>query len=134
MASVAPISSPPSKILPKILIVEDEPAQRFLVATVLEDDGGFDLLVAGSADEALKVIAQHEGIDCVFTDVNMPGRLDGLDLAKGVLADHPKIKVVITSANTYPGPPLEGVPFLAKPYDLTSLPQCLRGVLSSRGA
>ena len=85
MASVASIFVQ----APKILIVENEPALRLLVATVLEDDGGFDLLMADSADQAFKFIALHDGIDCVFTDVNMPGRFDGLGLAKGVLADHP---------------------------------------------
>lgn len=127
MASASPISKPN----PRILIVEDEPALRFLVTTALEDDGGFHLLVAESADEALEIIAQTDGIDCVFTDVRMPGKYDGIDLANEILAVHPAIKVIITSGNNYPGPPLAGVPFVPKPYDLAGIPKTIRNAMAS---
>ncbi len=127
MGSFAPNSKPN----PTILVVEDEPGLRFLVTEVLEDDGGFVLLVAQSADEAFDLIAKHDDIRCVFTDVKMPGQFDGLDLAHGILNEHPGIKVVITSGNSYPEPPIKGVPFLPKPYDLASIPERLRTVLSS---
>ena len=127
MVSFAQISTP----IPTILVVEDEPGLRFLITEVLEDDGGFNLLVAQSADEAFAIIAAHADIGCVFTDVRMPGQYDGLDLARGILTDHPGIKVVITSGNNYSGPPIAGVPFVPKPYDLATIPERLRTALSS---
>ncbi len=98
---------------------------------VLEDDGGFTMLIAKSADEAFELIAKHQDIRCVFTDVKMPGQFDGLDLANEILSHHPDIKVVITSGNSYSEPPIKGVPFLPKPYDLASIPERLRTVLST---
>ncbi len=127
MGSFAPNSKPN----PTILVVEDEPGLRFLVTEVLEDDGGFTMLIAKSADEAFELIAKHQDIRCVFTDVKMPGQFDGLDLANEILSHHPDIKVVITSGNSYSEPPIKGVPFLPKPYDLASIPERLRTVLST---
>ena len=127
MGSFAPNSKPN----PTILVVEDEPGLRFLVTEVLEDDGGFNMLIAKSADEAFELIAKHQDIRCVFTDVKMPGQFDGLDLANEILSRHPHIKVVITSGNSYSESPIKGVPFLPKPYDLASIPERLRTVLST---
>jgi len=62
----------------KVLVVDDEPLIRYEAVDALEAEG-FDVLEAGSADEAL-VILQSNHVDAVFTDVNMPGSTDGLGL------------------------------------------------------
>ncbi len=127
MASAAPI--PPKS--PKVLIVEDEAGLRSLVADILQDDGGFRLLVAGSADEAFEILLVNGDVDCVFTDIRMPGDRNGIDLAKGVLSTYPTVKALIRSGDSTSAPPLDGVPFLPKPYDLLALPDRLRGLLAA---
>ena len=73
---------------------------------------------AGSADEALSVIQENPEIRVVFTDIQMPGSLDGLELAKFVRHRWPSISVVISSGRVLPPKaalPM-GVRFMAKPY------------------
>ena len=127
MASATPIR-PKS---PKILIVEDEAGLRSLVADILEDDGGFRLLMAGSADEAFDILMLNGDVACVFTDIRMPGKRNGIDLARGVLSTYPGVKVLITSGDSLSAPPVDGVPFLPKPYDLLGLPERLREVIAA---
>ncbi|ESQ78739.1 response regulator [Asticcacaulis sp. YBE204] len=120
-----------SKRLLRILVVEDEPDLRALALMVLEEDGGFDVLMAESADAAFAILASDDAIDCVFTDVNMPGLFDGLDLAAGIMKHFHLTKVVITSGNGYVSTPVPGVPFVPKPYNVTNLPDILRSAVAS---
>ena len=110
-------------------MVEDEPGLRFLTTDVLREEGGFEVLEAHSADEAVRLLEGGARVDLVFTDVRMPGVRDGLDLAKLVLANYPAIRVVITSGNLHPTGRIDGVPFVAKPYDLPSLVAQLTALL-----
>ncbi|MES2033087.1 MAG: response regulator [Pseudomonadota bacterium] len=103
-------------VAPTVLIVEDEPLVRLIVATGFED-AGFTVLEAGHAAEALAI---HEGgasIQFLFTDVNMPGDLNGIDLAERIRASAPEVHIFIASAL----PVLRaidhiGATFFAKPY------------------
>ncbi len=107
-------------IPPKIiLIVEDEPLVRELSVGHLVD-AGFDVREAPTADEALSVLNSGAAIVLVFTDVNMPGELDGLQLAAMVRERWPKIRVLVTSGGGQVGPALVSPPaeFMAKPYAL----------------
>jgi CheY-like chemotaxis protein len=102
---------------PVVLIVEDEPLVRMLGADVLEE-AGFEVVEAFNGDEALEVLAARPDIDVLFTDVNMPGSLDGLDLARVVHASRPDIKLLIASGQVRLSE--DQIPdagrFLAKPY------------------
>jgi CheY-like chemotaxis protein len=86
-----------SPIPHSILVVEDE----VLVRIVAVDDlvqAGFQVIQAGTADEALKVLQSSIKIDLIVTDINMPGPLNGLQLARVVRANWPHIKIIILSA------------------------------------
>jgi CheY-like chemotaxis protein len=100
-----------------VLVVEDETLIRMMAVDIFEE-GGFEVLEAGHAGAALQLLAQHPEVSALFTDVDMPGDLNGFDLALRSRVTHPGIAVQITSGRTIRA--LGGLPpgtrFLAKPY------------------
>lgn len=126
MASAIPPLAPHT-----VLVVEDESALRLLVVEMLDQDGGFRIIEAENADDAVDILAANADVACVFTDVKMPGRFDGIDLTKHVLSQYPAIKVMMTSGHYYLEQPVHDVPFLSKPYDLFGLPNKLRSLIAS---
>jgi CheY-like chemotaxis protein len=105
-----------------ILVVEDEPVVRMIAVEVLSDLGS-PLYEAGDAAEALCVLHEHPEIELLFTDINMPGALDGLRLAHRVREARPDMKVVVTSGKhrlDASDLPERGV-FLSKPYRANEL-------------
>lgn len=119
---------PPSG--PKVLVVEDEAALRFLTTEFLSSEGDFEVVAVGSGDEAIEFLRTHN-VDCVFTDIRMPGRIDGLALAQFILDTRPNIKVIIASGNLLETVQLKGVPFFAKPYDCVTVAKTIRALLAS---
>ncbi len=113
-----------------VLVVDDEAVLRFLASDVLEESG-FQVLEAENAKAALQVLADHPGVRVLFTDINMPGALDGLDLAREVHARWPAIKLVVTSGR--PRPSDSEIPdagrFVAKPYSPDTLVDEIRRAL-----
>jgi CheY-like chemotaxis protein len=107
----------PSQERPVVLLVEDEPLVRMLGADVLEE-AGFEVVEAFNGDEALTVLEARADIRVLFTDVKMPGSLDGLDLARLVHERRPEIKLLIASGHVRLRD--EEIPdagrFLPKPY------------------
>jgi CheY-like chemotaxis protein len=103
--------------LAHILIVEDECLIRMLAADIAAEQG-YAVMEAGNSDEALNLLDQHPDIDLVFTDIDMPGRCDGLALAKRVRHLWPSIPIVITSGKVRPSEKdlPAGSLFLPKPY------------------
>lgn len=101
-----------------VLIVDDEPLIRFNLADALMDEG-FSVVEAANVLEAVAVMGKTH-IDALVTDVDMPGGLDGFDLARLVRRLDPGVAIVITSGGrtcrdaNMP----EGCAFLAKPYRL----------------
>lgn len=81
-----------------VLVVEDEVIVRFDVCDYLRDHG-FDVLEAGTAEEAIGILDSGAPVSLIFTDVQMPGRLSGLDLARHAATHYPKAKVLITSGH-----------------------------------
>lgn len=99
-----------------VLIVDDEPLIRMHIRQVLED-AGHEVKEASNADDALSLIAD-DGITVLLTDIDMPGSMDGLALARGVAARWPSIGLVVTSGRRLPRPdemPQE-TRFLSKPF------------------
>jgi DNA-binding response OmpR family regulator len=80
----------------KILIVEDEFLIRETLAEALADDG-FDVVQAGSADDALAVIAGQMGIALLLTDLQLPGSMDGMQLARTLRRSMPELAVIFVS-------------------------------------
>jgi DNA-binding NtrC family response regulator len=112
----------PSTSAPVVLVVEDEALVRMLAVDVLEE-AGFEVIEASTADYAVLVLDKREDIRVVFTDVDMPGRLDGFQLARHVQDHHHRVRVIIGSGKCRPGPNdvAPGTIFLQKPYPLEVL-------------
>src|ERR1700690_1724773 len=79
-----------------VLVVEDESLIRMGMISSLEDDG-FLIYEAGNADEAICMLEEHAEIRLVFTDINMPGSMDGLKLAHYARGRWPPVKIIVTS-------------------------------------
>jgi CheY-like chemotaxis protein len=109
-----------------VLVVDDEPLIRFATMDALED-AGFTVYEAGNAGEALLQFRSHS-IDAVFTDINMPGPMDGLGLVKLVRANYPNVRILVTSGHVRLGgfDLAGGVAFIPKPYDLETVTRLLR--------
>lgn len=82
------------------LVVEDEQLTRMVAADAVTD-GGSMALEAGNADEALEVLAKRPEIGVVFTDVKMPGGLDGIAMAYEVSTTHLDVKIIVTFGAKY---------------------------------
>jgi CheY-like chemotaxis protein len=118
-----------------ILIVEDEPLLRELAVEVIED-AGFVALEAGNAEEAVDLLETRPDIAVLFTDVNMPGSMDGLTLAHTVRERWPPIKVLIASGLVRLNQsdlPANSV-FLEKPYRGESVIAQLRSLVDPAGS
>jgi CheY-like chemotaxis protein len=81
---------------PVVLIVEDEPLVRIGILENLAE-AGFEVIEARNADEAIAILEQRPDIHVVFTDIEMPGSMDGLRLAHFVRHRWPPIKIIATS-------------------------------------
>ncbi len=81
---------------PVILLVEDEPLTRMDACSGLQE-AGFEVIDAPDAATALELLRSRRDVAVLFTDVQMPGDMDGLDLARAVHALRPDIKILVTS-------------------------------------
>ncbi len=116
---------------PAVLVVEDEPFIRFVAVDVLAETG-LPLFEAGDADEALAVLDAHPEIKLLFTDINMPGDMDGLRLAECVHESRPNVRLVVTSGKNRLSDadiPDDGT-FLPKPYGSRQLLEAVRSQLA----
>jgi CheY-like chemotaxis protein len=113
-----------------ILIVEDEFLIRINAVEMIEV-AGFEVVEAASADEAIAILEGRLDINVVFTDIQMPGSMDGLKLAAAVRDRWPAIKIVATSGHVKlgPGDLPEGGRFLPKPYSPAEIMKTLREVM-----
>ena len=112
---------------PVVLIVEDEYLLRINAAEMITE-AGFDVLEAGNADEAIAILERRLDIHIVFTDIQMPGSMDGLKFARYVRGKWPPIKIIATSAHfdvRQDDLPDGGV-FLPKPYASNRVINALR--------
>jgi CheY-like chemotaxis protein len=136
-ATLAPASPPIPRAGPgeAVLMVEDAPLVRQAVARML-GDLGYEVLVAGDAEEALIFIESARRIDILFTDVMLPGSLAGDELATVARRLRPGLRVLYTSG--YSELRLEalandngGFELLSKPYTKIELARRLHGVLDA---
>jgi CheY-like chemotaxis protein len=102
---------------PIVLVVEDEPLLRMNAVDIIED-AGFEVLEAGSADDAIAILETRDDVRVVFTDIQIPGSMDGLKLARAVRGRWPPIKIVTTSGRVHvtASDMPDGGRFLPKPY------------------
>jgi len=112
---------------PVVLVVEDEFLIReYAVETI--NEAGFEAIEAATADEAIEILEHRSDIRIVFTDVHMPGSIDGLKLAHAVRDRWPPIKLIVTSGQmTVPDSALPtGGRFLGKPYQPSEIARALQ--------
>ncbi|WP_281413559.1 response regulator [Microvirga antarctica] len=113
-----------------ILVVEDEILIRMLISDELRD-AGFEVIEAASADDALGVLASGHPIDLVFTDVRMPGSIDGAELASRIKKNHAEMQVILTSGHLPAHEALSIAPFIAKPYSIAKAIALIDATLGS---
>jgi two-component system, response regulator PdtaR len=110
-----------------ILVVEDEALVRACTAALLEE-AGCGVIEAADAEEALRAFGIHHQVTTVFTDINMPGPIDGLALAHRIFKLRPNVQLILTSgrgALTESEMPAGGH-FLPKPYHCDQLTALIR--------
>jgi CheY-like chemotaxis protein len=118
---------PSARKRPVVLVVEDEPLLRWNAVAAIEE-AGFDAVEAESAIEAISILETRPDIGVVFTDVQMPGSMDGLRLAYLISTRWPPIRIIATSGrfklrdDDLP----EGGRYLPKPYAVSDLAEMLR--------
>lgn len=113
-----------------VLVVEDEILIRMGAIQMLED-AGFATVEAGNADDAMRILEVRNDIRAVFTDINMPGTLDGMRLARMIRGRWPPIHLIVTSGLMLPSAEDLGVigKFIPKPYRMEDVITTLRELL-----
>ena len=117
-----------TQVNPKVLVVEDEPLLLMTAIDIVEG-AGFEAIAARDADEAIRLLESIPDIRILFTDIHMPGSMDGLKLAAAVRRRWPPIEIIIVSGMKRPDAaemPERSV-FFSKPYD----PRAVSGALAS---
>jgi CheY-like chemotaxis protein len=120
----------------RVLFVDDESVIRFVTAEALRDHG-FEVFEAATGDEALALFNVPDSFDILFTDVKMPGKIDGLELASIVRRLDPDIPILIASGFAASikrriGEVSSPVIFVQKPYNLEKLVSTVRGLVSQK--
>ena len=108
--------------MPAILVVEDEVLVRIDLVDTIED-AGFPTFEANCADEAISLLETHPEIAVLFTDIDMPGTMDGLKLSHYVRNRWPPVRIVVTSGHVMATPeqmPAQSL-FLTKPHQPSDL-------------
>jgi CheY-like chemotaxis protein len=114
-----------------ILIVEDELLIRMNAVEMIEE--AYEVVEAANADEAIAILERRLDITVLFTDIQMPGSMDGLKLAAAVRDRWPPILIVATSGHVKLGPDdlPQGGRFLPKPYSPAEITKILREVIAA---
>ena len=114
-----------------VLVVDDEPLILMSTSQLLEDEG-FEVYQAENADVAIALLSRHAQIQLLFTDIDMPGRMDGLKLAAAVRDRWPPVRIIVTSgARTVEITDMpDGTVFFSKPYSHVAVIQSIRELLS----
>lgn len=113
-----------------VLVVEDEALVRMDIALFLEDEG-FQVLEASNADDAISLLDAHPEVRLMFTDIDMPGSMDGLKLAAAVRDRWPPVKIIVTSGHRHMSDdtlPIVGR-FFSKPYDPSRVIHAIREMI-----
>ena len=115
-----------------VMVVEDETLVRLDIVISLENEG-FLVLEASNADDAIDMLDAHPEIRLMFTDIDMPGSMDGLRLAAAVRNRWPPVKIIVASGHRQMSDkllPVEGR-FFSKPYDHARVIATMREMLAA---
>jgi CheY-like chemotaxis protein len=114
-----------------VLVVEDDVLLRMDALQML-NDAGYQVLEAAHADEAITILEARLDITIVFTDIDMPGSMDGIKLAQAVRGRWPPIKIVVTSGHSIPAKgemPFDSI-FIPKPYSSRIVLGAISGLIA----
>lgn len=108
------------------LVVEDDDFIRMDAAEMFEA-AGFEVVSAGNADEALALLESRDDVTTLFTDIEMPGSMDGLALATLARRRLPAMSIVVASGRPHPAPGTmpDRTVFVGKPYDWSTISAAL---------
>ncbi len=111
-----------------VLVVEDEDLVRAYAVAMIEE-AGFRVVEAANADQAIQILETRRDVSVIFTDVDMPGAMNGIRLAHAVRDRWPPIKIIATSGHHEfkEGDLPTGGRFLPKPYTLSQISEALGG-------
>ena len=114
-----------------VLVVEDEPIIRMSAVDALTE-GGFQIVEAANADEAVPLLEARMDIRIVFTDIDMPGSMNGLTLAAAIRGRWPPVEIVLTSGHLKIalGDLPERCLFIPKPYSTSHVIATLREIVA----
>jgi CheY-like chemotaxis protein len=114
-----------------VLVVEDHPLVRMSVLEVIVE-AGFETIEASSAAEAIRLLEARPDIHLVFTDAEMPGTMDGLELAHYIRNRWPPVKLIVVFGKLVIDPQElpPGARFFPKPYRETTLVEAMVGMFS----
>ena len=109
------------------LVVDDEPFARLSAVQVLVDQA-YLVLEAADAEEALVLLEQNDDVSLVVTDIGMPGRMDGLAMARHLRRRHSGLALVVATGRARPDASElpRAVQYLQKPYAAHALLHCVR--------
>jgi len=120
---------------PTVLVVEDEVLIRMSTADYLRGYG-HHIIEVGSGDEAVAVLKTDVRVDVVFTDVSMPGNLNGFGLAQWVRSERPGVRVILTSGVTRTAKEAQDLcahgPLVEKPYEHSEVDRRIQALLPRR--
>jgi len=115
-----------------VLVVDDETMVRMPIVEYLRDCG-YNVVEAGDASEAIAAMDAEGQINLVFSDVRMPGDMDGFGLAEWVRSRYPSVPVLLTSGyggRSLPAASISGLRFIAKPYSQNQVAQWIATLLA----
>ena len=115
-----------------VIVVEDETLVRLDIVVSLENEG-FNVLEATNADDAIAILDAHPEIRLLFTDIDMPGSMDGLKLAVAVRDRWPPVMIIVASGHQQLSDellPVDGK-FFTKPYDHARVIRTMREMLAA---
>lgn len=116
-----------------VLVVDDEVLVRMFAVDMLVD-AGFIVHEAESAPEALEVLRRHPEVTVLFSDINMPGAFDGLELARQVHLLRPDVQLILTSGRVRPSEgDMPDADFVPKPYNHRVVPELIRTANKAAG-
>jgi CheY-like chemotaxis protein len=117
-----------------VLVVEDETMVRMPIAEYLRDCG-YNVLEAADASEAIATMRTEGPVSLVFSDIRMPGKMDGVGLAEWFQSHYPSVPVLLTSGynggRNLPVDPISRTRFIEKPYSQTQVARQIAALLDA---
>jgi DNA-binding NtrC family response regulator len=125
----------PKERCPAVLVVEDEVLIRLVIADYLRECG-FKVYEAGTAEEAIEILESNQAtINLVFSDIRLPGDMNGFALGQWIRTNRPGLPILLTSGDAKKSDAAkelcENEPFFAKPYDVQLVVAQIRTIIEA---